>query len=165
MGKIAAPAPLTTSHAVETFDCGVTTLNEWLKRRALKNEVAGASRTFVLCSSDRVIGYYTLATGSVMHRDTPSPLRRNMPDPIPVMILGRLAVDLQWQQNGIGRGLLKDAILRCLAVSQHAGVKALVVHALSDEAKKFYLRNSFIESPLDSMALLMPLKVVARALE
>ena len=103
MGEITPPEPLTTAHNVESFACGVPVLDEWLKRRALKNESSGASRTFVVCSDGQVIGYYALATGSVGHRDTPGKVRRNMPDPVPVIVLGRLAIDERWQHAGLGR--------------------------------------------------------------
>jgi predicted N-acetyltransferase YhbS len=164
MGKITAPEPISASHLIETFSCGTPVLDEWLKRRALKNEDAGASRTFVVCQGNRVIGYYTLAIGSVGHREAPSKIRRNMPDPIPVMVLGRLAVDQAWQRAGLGRGLLKDAVLRTLTVSRQAGVKALLVHALSEDTKQFYMRNGFLESPLDSMTLMLPLNEAAKNL-
>jgi GNAT superfamily N-acetyltransferase len=131
MGEITPPEPLTTAHNVESFACGVPVLDEWLKRRALKNESSGASRTFVVCSDGQVIGYYALATGSVGHRNTPGKVRRNMPDPVPVIVLGRLAIDERWQHAGLGRSLLRDAILRTLSVSQQAGVKALLVHTLT----------------------------------
>ena len=81
-GGLSAPASLTESHDVAAFDCGVASLNEWLQTRALRNEQSGASRTYVVCSAGRVVGYYCLATGAVDHDGTPSPLRRNMPDPI-----------------------------------------------------------------------------------
>lgn len=161
MGEITPPEPITTAHNVESFACGVPVLDEWLKRRALKNESSGASRTFVVCSDDQVIGYYALATGSVGHRDTPGKVRRNMPDPIPVIVLGRLAIDERWQHAGLGRSLLRDAILRTLSVSQQAGVKALLVHTLSEDAKQFYLRNGFLESPLDPMTLIISLQDAA----
>ena len=164
MGEITAPEPITTSHLIESFTCNIPVLDEWLKRRALKNEVSGASRTFVVSHDGQVIGYYTLATGSIEHRDAPKKIRRNMPDPIPVMVLGRLAVDQQWQHAGLGRGLLKDAVLRSLSVSQHAGVKALLVHALSEDAKTFYVRSGFLESPLDPMTLVIPLRDAAHNL-
>ena len=157
MGEITPPEPITTAHNVESFACGVPVLDEWLKRRALKNESSGASRTFVVCSDGQVIGYYALATGSVGHRDTPGKVRRNMPDPIPVIVLGRLAIDERWQHAGLGRSLLRDAILRTLSVSQQAGVKALLVHTLSEDAKQFYIRNGFLESPLDPMTLIISL--------
>jgi len=161
MGEITPPEPITTAHNVESFACGVPVLDEWLKRRALKNESSGASRTFVVCSDGQVIGYYALATGSVRHGNTPGKVRRNMPDPIPVIVLGRLAVDERWQHAGLGRSLLRDALLRTLSVSQQAGVKALLVHTLSEDAKTFYLRNGFLESPLDPMTLIISLQDAA----
>ena len=159
MVDVSAPEPLSAAHNCEVFDCGEPVLNDWLKRRALKNEGIGASRTFVVCQDDdNVVGYYVLATGSVMHKDAPSKIKRNMPEPVPVMVLGRLAVDKKAQSMGIGRGLLKDAILRTITVAKQAGIKALLVHALSEEARKFYLQCGFIESPLDSMLLMITLK-------
>lgn len=158
MVSFSAPEPLSTAHYIEVFDCGEPVLNNWLKRRALKNEDTGASRTFVVCQDNNVVGYYVLATGSVMHKDAPGKIKRNMPDTVPVMVLGRLAVDMGAQSMGIGRGLLKDAILRTITVAKQAGVKAILVHALSEEARKFYLRYGFIESPLDPMILMITLK-------
>jgi predicted N-acetyltransferase YhbS len=164
MGEITAPAPITASHLTESFACGISVLDEWLRHRALKNEVSGASRTFVVCQDGQVIGYYALATGSVEHRNAPGKIRRNMPNPIPVMVLGRLAVDQQWRQSGLGRGLLKDAVLRTLSVSQHAGVRALLAHALSEDAKIFYAHNGFFESPLDPMTMMIALQDAAHCL-
>jgi len=158
MTEISVPAPLSATHILDAFDCGEPVLNEWLKRRALKNENSGASRTFVVCRDNQVIGYYALATGSVMRKEAPGKVRRNMPEPVPVMVLSRLAVDRNAQSSGIGRGLLRDAILRTLVVSQQAGLKALLVHALSQDARKFYLRCGFLESPLDPMVLMITLK-------
>ena len=164
MGEVTPPEPITASHLTESFACGIPVLDEWLKRRALKNKVSGASRTFVVCQDRKVIGYYVLATGSIEHRGAPGKIRRNMPNPIPVMVLGRLAVDQPWQGAGLGRGLLKDAVLRTLSVSQQAGVRALLVHALSDEAKHFYIHNGFLESPLDPMTLMIALQDAAHCL-
>jgi predicted N-acetyltransferase YhbS len=164
MGGITAPEPITEAHLIESFSCGVPVLDEWLKHRALKNEVSGASRTFVICQDKQVVGYYTLATGSIEHGSAPGKIRRNMPNPIPVMVLGRLAVDQQWQQAGLGRGLLKDALLRSLSVSKQAGIRALLVHTLSEDAKQFYTRNGFHESPLDPMTLMIALHDAADCL-
>lgn len=164
MGEVTAPEPITASHHTESFACGIPVLDEWLRRHTLKNEVSGASRTFVICQDRQVVGYYTLATGSVEHRDAPGKIRRNMPNPIPVMVLGRLAVDQEQQHAGLGRGLLKDAVLRTLTVSQHAGVKALLVHALSEDAKRFYTRSGFLESPFDPMTLMIALQDAANCL-
>jgi len=158
MGKITAPEPFTPAHRIGDFDCGADSLNYWLKKYALKNEAAGASRTFVVCSNQQIIGYYTLAAGSVAQQETPGKVKRKMPDPIPVMILGRLAVDKQWQAKGIGKGLLKDALLRTLSVSEQVGIRAVLVHALSEEAKDFYLRHGFAESPIDPLTLMLRLQ-------
>ena len=162
MAELSAPTPLLATHVTDEFDCGEPALNDWLRKRALKNENSGASRAFVVCHDDGVnnyvVGYYVLATGSVMHKQAPSKVRRNMPDPVPVMILGRLAVSKNMQSAGLGRGLLRDAILRTLGVSKQAGIKALLVHALSDAAHKFYRQCGFIESPLDPMILMITLK-------
>jgi predicted N-acetyltransferase YhbS len=157
MAELSAPTPLLVTHVTDEFDCGEPVLNDWLRKRALKNENSGASRTFVVCQDNHVMGYYVLATGSVMHKQAPSKVRRNMPDPVPVMILGRLAVSKDMQSAGLGRGLLRDAILRTLGVSKQAGIKALLVHALSDSAHKFYSQCGFIESPLDPMVLMITL--------
>jgi GNAT superfamily N-acetyltransferase len=152
---ITAPVPIDSTHCLGNFDCGVPVLNEWLKRRALPNEVSGASRTFVVCTDRRVIGFYALATGSVRRIEAPGRIRRNMPEPIPVMVLGRLAVDLRQQGKGVGAGLLKDAILRTITVAKQAGIRALVAHALSEEVRDFYLRHGFLESPLSPMTLML----------
>jgi len=164
MSALSVPTPLLATHLTDEFDCGEAVLNDWLKKRALKNENSGASRTFVVCQDNKVVGYYVLATGSVMHQHAPSKVSRNMPEPIPVMILGRLAVSNQMQSAGLGRGLLKDAILRTLGVSKQAGIRALLVHALSDAAHKFYRQCGFVESPIDTMVLMITLKDAARHL-
>jgi len=161
MADLSAPTPLLATHITDEFDCGEPVLNDWLKKRAMKNESSGASRTFVVCQDNHVVGYYVLATGSVMHQHAPGKVRRNMPEPIPVMILGRLAVSKNMQSAGLGRGLLKDAIFRTLGVSIQAGIRALLVHALSDAAHKFYRQCGFIESPIDPMVLMITLKHAA----
>ena len=157
MGKITAPEPITSTHILTDFNCAVSSLNDWLKQQALKNEVSGASRTFVVCKDLQVIGFYALAVGSVNRQEAPGKIKRAMPEPIPVMVLGRLAVDIHWQKNKIGRGLLKDAVLRTFKAAKHAGIRALVVHALSEEARNFYLRHGFQESPLNQFTLMLPL--------
>ena len=157
MGKIAAPAPITATHILADFDCGVDSLNIWLKRQSMKNETSGASRTFVACTNYQVIGFYALASGSVNRKGAPGKIKRKMPEPIPVMVMGRLAVDIRWQKSVIGRSLLKDAVIRTIKAANHAGIRALVVHALSEEAKGFYLRHGFLESPLHYYTLMLPL--------
>lgn len=162
---IQPPRPLLVSDDVGRFDSGRAVLDDWLRERAAKSDNSGASRTYVVCQEDRVIGYYCLANGSVERRQTPGNVRRNMPDPIPVMILGRLAVDLEYQGKSIGRGLLRDAILRTLKAAGIAGIRALLVHALDDAAAEFYRRNGFVDSPIDPLILMLPLARARDALE
>lgn len=152
-----APELLNATHHLDDFDCGEEALNSWLKRNALKNQQNQASRTFVICQNNNVVGFYALAAGSVSHQFVSGGLRRNMPDPIPVVVLGRLAIDLTHQGQQLGAALLKDAVLRASAVSQQVGVKALLVHALNDKAKAFYLNYGFQVSPIDDLILLLKL--------
>lgn len=152
-----APELLNATHHLDNFDCGEEALNSWLKRNALKNQQNQASRTFVICQNNNVVGFYALAAGSVSHQFVSGGLRRNMPDPIPVVVLGRLAIDLAHQGQQLGAALLKDAVLRASAVSQQVGVKALLVHALNDKVKAFYLNYGFQVSPIDDLILLLKL--------
>lgn len=158
MGKITQPEPVSKLHLLQQFNSGEAILDDWLKRRALDNHMTGASRTFVIHQQKEVIGYYCLATGSVAACSAPGKIKRNMPDPIPVMVLGRLAVDQKWQDQGIGCALLKDAVLRTIKVSYDAGIRALLVHAISKSAKYFYKKYGFLESPLEEMTLMLSLK-------
>lgn len=158
MGVISAPALLTHEHDTSKFDCGTPSLNEWLNKRALKNQDNGSSRSFVITCEEFVVGYYALATGSVERSSSPKSLSRNMPESLPVMVLGRLAVDLNYQGRKLGAALLKDAMLRTLTVSTHAGVRAMLVHAISNDAKNFYLSYGFQESPIDEMTLFLSIK-------
>ena len=134
-----------------------------MTRQALK-EASGASRTYVVCIDNTVVGFDCLATGAVVRDDAPKPMQRNMPDPIPVMVLGRLAVDRRYQGQGIGKALLRDAMLRVLQAAEIVGVKAILVHAPSDEAKRFYLAHGFLESPMAPMTLCFALETIRRAL-
>jgi len=136
--QLRPPERIRSSHQFEDFDSGNSQLNDWLTRRALKNEAEGASRTYVLCEGETVVAYYCLANGSIAQSEATDRIRRNMPDPIPVMVIGRLAVDRQWQGKGIGQALLRDAILRTLQAAEIAGIRAILVHAISEEAKQFY---------------------------
>ncbi|HEV7407525.1 MAG TPA: GNAT family N-acetyltransferase [Bradyrhizobium sp.] len=154
---LSAPAPLADHHQLGAFNSGVSTLDEWLKRRARANQVSGASRSFVLCAGDVVIGYYALASGAVNAAPTPSRFRRNMPEPIPVAVLGRLAVDQTCHGHGIGRALFRDSALRVMQASEVIGIRGLLVHAISDEAKAFYLALGLSQSPLEPMTLMVTL--------
>jgi GNAT superfamily N-acetyltransferase len=161
--QIGAPGHLTKAHGVSAFDCGVADLHDWLKQRALSNEESGASRTYVVCAAGRVVGYYALASGSVAVVNAPGRVRRNMPNPLPVMILGRLAVDQSWHGRNVGRSLLRDAVLRTLQAAEISGIRALVVHAISENAKRFYERHGFSVSPLDPMTLMITLAEANKA--
>jgi GNAT superfamily N-acetyltransferase len=154
------PTPITADQELTNFDSGEFSLNEWLKKRAFKNQAAGASRCFVLCTGVEVIGYYSLSAGAISHEAAPKAMRRNMPDPLPVLLLGRLAVDKRYHNRGIGQALLRDAMMRAVNVSGNAGVFAILVHALSDQAKQFYLSRGFVESPLQPMTLIMTIETV-----
>ena len=157
---LSAPEPLFAGHDLDSFHSGVPALDDWLKRRALPNEAAGASRTFVLCEQERVIGYYSLAASSIMHDIATSKVRRNMPDPVPAVLIGRLAVDTSWQGRGLGADLLRDAVLRIAGAAETIGVRAILVHTISEEAKRFYERFGFRASPLEPMTLMMTIEEV-----
>jgi GNAT superfamily N-acetyltransferase len=163
-GEIGPPEHLTSAHDISAFDCGVPDLNEWLKKRALANEESGASRTYVVCSASKVVGYYALAGGSVALAKAAGRIRRNMPDPLPVMIVGRLAVQRGWQGLSVGRSLLRDAILRTMRAAEIGGIRAILVHAISEDAKRFYERHGFIASPVDPMTLMVVVGDAKKAL-
>jgi GNAT superfamily N-acetyltransferase len=154
------PEPITADHALADFDCGEPSLNEWLKKRALKNHSGGASRCFVVCNGKTVIGYYCLSAGAISHEAAPKAMRRNMPNPLPVLLLGRLAIDRHHHNQGIGQALLRDAMLRSVSIASNAGVFALLVHALTEQAKRFYLSRGFVASPLQPMTLMMTTETV-----
>ena len=162
--EISAPEHLTAAHDISAFECGVANLTEWLKKRALSNEETGASRTYVVCSAGRVVGYYALASGGVASAKAPGRVRRNMPDPLPVMMVGRLAVDQSCQGRNIGRSLLRDAVLRTLQAAEIGGIRAILVHAISEEAKRFYERYGFSVSPADPMTLMITVADAKKAL-
>ena len=159
-GTLHPPEKLTDQHHIEDFCSGVEVLDLWLKERALKSEASDAARTYVVRVGDRVVGYYALATGSVNHETAIGRVKRNMPNPVPVMVLARLAIDQGWQGKGLGRGLLRDAILRTLQASEIAGIKAILVHAISEEAKAFYEKFGFQASIAEPMILMVTLRDV-----
>ena len=157
--NLQSPALLTQDHQVHAFDCGEAVLDEWLKRRALANNISGASRTFVVADDHlEVMGYYALAAGAVTHQESNRAIRQNMPDPIPVMVLARLAVDIRAQGMKLGAALLRDALQRCIQVSQNAGVRALLVHALNDKARQFYEHYGFKATPSHPMTLMLSIR-------
>ena len=158
--KLIPPVPISPGHVLVDFDSGEPSLNDWLKKRALKNHASGLSRCFVLCAGNEVIGYYSLSAGAISREVAPKAMQRNTPDPLPVLLLGRLAIDQKYHNQGLGRALLRDAILRAVNVSSEAGVFAILVHALSEQAKRFYLSRGFVQSPLQPMTLMMTLETV-----
>lgn len=161
MGKVTAPTPLNATHILSEFYCGEAVLDEWIRNRGLKNQSLGAARTFVVCREDssQVVGFYSLATGSVTHTVATGSLKRNMPDPIPVIILARLAVDASFHGKGLGADLLHDAVLRICRVAENIGVRAVMVHALSNSAKQFYLHHGFTPSITQENTLFLRLPV------
>ncbi|XFA74282.1 GNAT family N-acetyltransferase [Thermosynechococcaceae cyanobacterium Okahandja] len=163
-GNLRPPEKLIATHEVAGFDSGKALLDNWLKRRALKNEEEGASRTYVVCAGNVVVAYYCLANGAVAQTAATGRVRRNMPNPIPVMVIGRLAVDRRWQGKGIGRALLRDAILRTVRAAEIVGIRAILVHAISEEAKQFYQKYGFAASPIDPLTLMVAVKDAAALL-
>jgi GNAT superfamily N-acetyltransferase len=157
--SIGPPVPITADHDTSSFTCRHDSLNQWLRRRALANALSGATRTYVVCAErTRVVGYYALAAGSIAIESAPARMRRNMPDPLPVIVLGRLAVADEWSGQGIGSGLLKDAVLRSLQAADIIGACALLCHAIDDEAKSFYAKHGFAESPIQPLTLMLGLR-------
>lgn len=160
MGELiyTAPAPLNPSHRIDGFACEEPSLESWLKRRARKNHDLGASRVFVVTADgDDVVGYYALSAGSVSRAISPGRLRRNMPEPIPVAVLGRLAVHTAHTGKGLGSGLLKDAVLRTQRLADELGIRALLCHALDDRTLRFYQQHGFLISPIEPLTALLPI--------
>jgi GNAT superfamily N-acetyltransferase len=155
-GKLQPPEPINLNHNFGDFNSGYSELDDWLKNRALKNE-GEASRTYVVTIGQKVIGYYCLATASIIHSEAPGKIKRNMPDPIPLVVIGRLAVDSNWQKQGIGKALLRDAVLRVLQAAEILGIRAILVHAISEKAQEFYENHGFISSPINPMILMITL--------
>lgn len=153
-----APEPLADDHLIEAFNSGAPSLDTWLQRKARANQASGASRSYVLCRGRRVVGFYALAAGSVSHDLAPRKLKQNMPDPVPVIVLGRLAIDASEQGSGLGRALLRDAVLRITAAADEVGIAAILVHALNDRAKAFYLEAGFAETVLEPMTLFLRIR-------
>ncbi len=161
---LSRPEPIADHHEIALFASGEPILDEWLRRRARSNQLEGASRTYVLCQGASVAGYYCLASGAITLSEAPGRVRRNMPDPIPMAVLGRLAIGQSYQNRGLGALLLRDAILRTMQAAAIIGVRGLLVHALSPAAKRFYEKHGFKESPADPMTLVLALKDAAALL-
>jgi GNAT superfamily N-acetyltransferase len=161
--RLSPPEKLSPGHDLSQFQCGEPVLDDWLKKRALQNEGSGASRTYVVCVGKRVVAYYALAVGAVAHVDAPGRVRRNMPDPVPVMVIGRLAIDQSIQGQGVGPALLRDAILRTLQAGEIAGIRAMLVHAISERAKRFYEKWGLVSSPVEPLTLMITVAEARRA--
>ena len=145
---------------LDGFECGEPSLDNWLRKRALKNQGSDASRCFVISEGRTVIGYYSLSAGGISHEAAPKAMRRNMPDPLPVVLLGRLAIDRRYHNQGLGQAMLRNAMLRAVHIANDTRVFAILIHALSEPAKRFYLSRGFVESPLQPMTLMMTMETV-----
>lgn len=158
MGLIDPPAPLEASHNLARFSCGQPSLDDWLQKKALANQKSGATKTYVVIQNRQVIGFYSLALASINRAEAPGRMKHNVPESLPMMLLARLAVKTDCQGQGIGPGMLKDAIQRTVLVSQQAGVMGLLAHALDEKAKQFYTQYGFRESPMHPLTLILPVK-------
>ncbi len=163
MEEVSAPEPITREHDVSLFDCGNESLNEYLQKRALKNQNR-FSKTYVVCNEKKVVAYYTMTVGSINRGDIVKRLGRNAPDKLGVVLLARLAVDLEWQGQGLAKGLLAEAILKTVEVSNAVGISGLLVHAVDASAIGFYTKNDFVECPV-SNTLILPVEDILHNLE
>jgi len=161
---LSAPVLLAEDHDTDNFHSGEESLDIWLQKRARANQIEGASRTYVACDDNRIAGYYALSSGSVTTASVPGKFRRNMPEPIPIVLLGRLAVDVAWQGKGLGRSLFRDAAMRVAQAADTIGIRGIVVHAISESARAFYLKLGFSACPHEPMMLVVTLKDLRAAL-
>ena len=164
----ATPTPITADHRLDGFDCGKPPLDAWLKTHALDNE-GKASRTYVVEAATgegagTVVAYYTLAAGSVTREEVPKKLRHGLPNPVPVMVLGRLAVDKHHTGKGLGPALLREALQRTAEASRIAGIRALIVHAIDDDAVTFYTKFGFQIFPAGTRTLFLPIETLRQSI-
>lgn len=162
MTGFSTPRPIRAKDDLTGFDSGEASLDDWLRKRAVTNQATGAFRCFVTCRDRPVVGFYALATGSVHRLEASSRVGQGMPEPIPVVLLGRLAVDRKQQGHGLGANLLRDAITRTVAAAEIVGIRALLVHALHERAREFYLHHDFEPSLTDPMHLMLLMKDARR---
>ena len=154
---IVQPEPINEQHNIHNFNSGEESLDIWLKTKAIRNQKTNASRTYVSCDNERVIAYYVLASSSVDGGSATGRFRRNMPNPVPVVVLGRLAIDLAYQNRGLGRLLVRDAGFRVIQAAETIGIRGLLVQAISIKAKNFYEKLGFEPSSIDPMTLMVTL--------
>jgi len=162
---LSPPEPLLEDHELEFFNSGEPALDDWLRRRARGNQASGASRTYVVCEGKRVMGYYALASGAISQAGVPGRFRRNMPEPIPVVVLARLAVDRSQQGCGVGRAMFRDAARRVAQAADSIGIRGIVVHAISEQARAFYIALGFDPCPAETMTLVVTLQDIRAAVE
>jgi GNAT superfamily N-acetyltransferase len=168
LSRFRDPEPLDADHNLEDFDCGVESLNVWLKKHAATAAPAGSARTYVVHDEeqDRVVGFHTLAAASITHAEATRRAAKGMPrHPLPAVLLARLAVDRTVQQRGVGAWLLRDAMLRSLSAAESVGIRVLLVHAIDDTARAFYEHHGFEPSPTDPLNLQMLTKDIRAAVE
>lgn len=164
--SLRAPEPLNPDHRIDAFDCGKPALDTWLARYARQAQGSGSAKTFIVCDGEHVAGYYSLTVGQVDTAEAPPRVSKGMGRyPIPVVILARLAVSKTYQGQGIGAAMLRDAIRRTVAISEQAGIRALLTHPIDDDAARFYKRFGFLPSPLREQQWLLLLKDARRVLE
>ena len=167
MGAIAPPEPIGARHDISRFDSGVSGIDAWLRSNARLNEAKGGARIYVVCDGDRVVGFYSLAASAVEKNRLSSRVGRSMPEPVPVILLGQLAVDSRYQGEGLEAGLLADATRRSLVAAEVIGARAVMVHALDERVKSFYERFGFRpfsdSEPLMLVVRMSELKATLRA--
>lgn len=157
--SLTGPERLASHHELEAFSCGVESLDQWLKRFARTNQQSDLTTTYVVHRKNRVAGYYSLTAGSVNREDAPARVAKGAPNhPIGVVLLARLAVDESEKGAGLGRALLKDALVRSASAADIIAVRAVLVHALNEEAKQFYMRFDFEPSPVHPLHLMLLMK-------
>jgi predicted N-acetyltransferase YhbS len=158
--------PLSAGHDPSAFESGEKVLDDWLRRRALRNADIGASRSYVICPSGeaRVVGYFALSMGQILNRDAAGAMRRNMPQTIPAVVLGRLAVDITWHRRGLGALLLHDAASRAVQAGRQVAARLLLVQAISPAAEAFYRHHGFVRLPLGTPSYALDLVKAAAVL-
>lgn len=168
MERFGDPEPLGPDHVLDDFDCGPASLNVWLTKHARQAAAAGSARTYVVVDSEqsRVVGYHALAAAGVEREAATARVIKGMPRyPVPVVLLARLAVDASVGRRGLGAWLLRDAMTRTLAASETIGVRAMLVHAIDNDAREFYIRHGLEPSPTDPLHLMILIKDIAAALD